>query len=67
MTKIIGKRIKIVDCKECNSIIQFDKDDVLDESQYGLIVKFIKCPCCGYHVQIVGGETKYYHYIDYLN
>ena len=42
--KVVGKRVKVMVCTDCNSLLQFDNKDLLDNCKY---CKNIKCISCG--------------------
>ena len=36
---------KIV-CPKCNSVLEYNKNDVIKKESYFFYIHYIKCPCC---------------------
>lgn len=45
--KVIGKVTNIIVCDSCNSVIQYNKSDLIEEYVKGYDRTYIKCPKCG--------------------
>lgn len=43
---------KIV-CPKCNSVLEYDKEDVIKKESYFFYLHYINCPCCGKPVDVV--------------
>ena len=48
-TKI--KSWKIV-CDECNSVLEFNRNDVISKESHFFYLHYIKCPCCGKDIDV---------------
>ncbi len=42
---------KIV-CDECNSVLEYEKSDVIIKESHFFYLHYIKCPCCGASVDV---------------
>lgn len=42
---------KIV-CPECNSVLEYEKKDVIIHESYFFYLHYIECPCCGKSVDV---------------
>lgn len=45
------KTWKIV-CPKCNSVLEYNKQDVISKESYFFYLHYIKCPCCGKDVDV---------------
>ena len=67
MIEVIGKRVNITDCENCNSIIKFTWDEAFTERRAGYTCYLIKCPCCKKNITIVGTNQYFYRKVAELN
>lgn len=45
------KTWKIV-CPSCNSVLEYEKSDVIIHESHFFYLHYIKCPCCGKSVDV---------------
>jgi hypothetical protein len=43
---------KIV-CLYCNSILEYDQNDVIKKESYFFYLHYIKCPCCKNNIDVI--------------
>jgi len=46
------KSWKIV-CNNCDSILEYNKEDVIKKESQFFYLHYIKCPCCGENIDVV--------------
>lgn len=39
-------------CDNCNSVLEYEKSDVISEETYFFYLHYIKCPCCGAGIDV---------------
>lgn len=46
------KSWKIV-CPKCDSVLEYEKEDVVIHESYFMFLHYIQCPCCGKNIDVV--------------
>lgn len=47
-----GQRSWKIVCPACNSVLEYDKDDVIKKESHFFYLHYITCPCCGKSVDV---------------
>lgn len=42
----------VVRCGHCDSLLRYDKKDVIIHESHFFYLHYIKCPCCGHDVDV---------------